>query len=214
MSLWTVVLNVLAYVLHLILSWLGLFVTPFHKLELLWIIIPIWFSWFFAEVFQEKEGTSFGNAISNGVVPFFVGIDWTRFLLRSLADNTLSWDITAFFKFTLCFLVFVYGISVIVFGIKAKQFVHYFGRIRDITYVLLVFSPVIYGVTEMNWEYFLIILLFFPVWYYLIEWLDKKIPSPLAVRKDRESTSTTFNQPPPQTSFPESPSFNQERPLS
>ncbi|MBI4176857.1 MAG: hypothetical protein HY516_00660 [Candidatus Aenigmarchaeota archaeon] len=55
----------------------NLFFAPFAKgnADILWIIIPIYISWALAEYYQEKTGTSIGNAISNG---FVGGIDRTR----------------------------------------------------------------------------------------------------------------------------------------
>ncbi|MFH1173536.1 MAG: hypothetical protein V1725_00190 [archaeon] len=212
MAFWEVILAVLAYIWHLILSWLNLFIAPILNLELMWIIIPIWFSWFFAEFFQEKSGTSYGNAISNGVVPVFVGLDWTRYLVKLITAGELMWGWELAIKFFICFIIFAYGLSVIIYGIKARAFVHYFGRIREITYILLMITPLMYGVAELHGEFFLVIFLFFPIWYFVIEWIDKKIPDPLAVRKDREDTesgqpSPSFSQPPPQTSFPDKNPF-------
>ena len=37
-------------------DWLRIFAAPFENPDMLWIIVPIWASWLFAEFFQEKKG--------------------------------------------------------------------------------------------------------------------------------------------------------------
>ena len=167
----------------LLLSWLNIFIIPFKELNLLWIILPIWFAWFFSEFFQEKRKTSFGNAISNGIVPVWVAVDWARFLVSQLNGNVdLSVDIL--FKFGLCLFIFLYGIMVISMGIEGDEYTQYFGRIRVITYFLLMFTPIIYGVIPLDELTIIGIGLFFPIFYYLIELIDMYLPDPKAVKID------------------------------
>lgn len=169
----------------LFLAWGSLFIAPFKQPELLWIIVPIWLSWFFAEFFQEKKSTSFGNAISNGVIPFWVGIDWTRFLVNGLIDGTMKLSFSLFLKFFLCLVVFAYGLTIIIQGIRGKEFIRYFGRIREVTYVLVMFSPIIYGAITLSWKTLLAIILFFPLFYFIIELIDHLVPNP-AILKEEE----------------------------
>lgn len=170
-------------------EWLLIFISPIRNLNVLWIIVPVWFNWFFAEFFQEKKGTSFGNAISNGVVPVFVGLDWTKYLTQSIIENNLAFSWSIFSKYFLCLIVMLYGIFIIVFGIKGKKFIHYFGRIREITYVLVVFSPVIYNIVPLSLNYILIVLVFFPIFYYLIEFIALFTPDPKSLIEDNQSST-------------------------
>jgi len=178
---------------ELLKNWLYIFIAPINKPEMFWIIIPIWVSWFFAEFFQEKKGTSFGNAISNGVIPLFVGIDWTRYLTNLVASHSVTINYVIWVKFFLCAAVIIYGFSVIIFGIKAKGFVHFYGRIREVTYVLIMFSPIIYGVVYLNWKFILGIFLFFPIYYYIIEMIDRITPTPKIYDLDDGKSNDPFS---------------------
>ncbi|MBI5389676.1 hypothetical protein HZB01_04845 [Candidatus Woesearchaeota archaeon] len=186
MSVWTIIIGLLVFLWKLFVDWLKIFIAPIHNWEMLWIIIPIWLAWFFSEFFQEKRGTSFGNAISNGVVVLWVGIDWMRHLVGNLSDNTLTFGWETVFKFILSLLTFTFGLFVIVEGIKGKGFIKFIGRSREVTYILLMFSPIVYGITFITWENMLSILLFFPVFYFVIELIDRWVPDPKSYEEDEE----------------------------
>lgn len=143
-----------------------------------WIIIPIWINWFFTEFFIEKHGTSFGNAIGNGVIPILASVDWTRYLNRLFSEGIISFTFGVFIKFLLSILVFAYGVFVIIAGIKIKRIVFYIGRIRWITYVLVMITPVVYNAIKFDFQTFLAILLFFPLYWWVIEIFDRMTPEP------------------------------------
>ncbi len=161
----------------LFLIWISIFIAPFRNPEVLWILIPIYLFWIFTEIYQEKRKTSFGNAISNGAVVLWVGIDWTRYLIRQLGtDMSLGFDFYS--KIALSIFVFVYGVVIILYGIKVKRFIPRIGRIREITYVLIMFTPIIYGVVKLNFQTISAIVLFFLPFYFIIEFINRKVPDP------------------------------------
>ena len=176
----------LSFFWDLLKTWLYTFGVSFANLSTVWIIVPIWISWFFTEFFQEKEGTSFGNAISNGVVPLWVGIDWIRHLTDQLIESKIEFSGLVFGKFLISAIILVYGFVIIILGIKGREYIKYLGRIREITYVLVVFTPFIYGIIEPNYLYFLSIIIFFPAFYWIIEWIDRMTPEPEVFKKDKE----------------------------
>ncbi len=169
---------------NLFLIWISIFKIPFSNPDLLWIIVPVWFAWFFAEFFQEKRKTSLGNAISNGVVPVWVAIDWTRFLVNNLNAGNIDLELDIIFKFAICALVFLYGIMIIAMGINGDETTRYFGKIRVVTYILLMFTPIVYGAISLNGETIVAIGLFFPIFYYAIEFIDDYLPDPKAIIED------------------------------
>src|SRR3989338_7338574 len=177
-------ISILSFFWNLFADWLYLFVSPVENFQVLWIIIPIWLAWFFGEFFQEKKGTNFGNAISNGVVPFWVGLDWTRLLVNGLLDGRVQWSELVLFKFLVCLGLFAYGLAILIHGIKGRQLARYIGRIRQITYVMLVFTPVIYGIIPFSGGYFLGIVFFYPLFYYFIEMIDRNTPNPRTLEMD------------------------------
>ena len=167
------------------LLWVSIFAAPFKKPEMLWIIVPIWVNWFFTEFFVEKHGTTFGNAISNGVIPILASLDWTRHLYKLMSEGIIRLTFGTFMKFSLAALVFAYGIFVIIAGIRIKSIIFYIGRIRWITYVLVMVTPIIYNVIQFNFQTFLSILLFFPLYWWVIEVFDRVTPEPRVYQEER-----------------------------
>lgn len=149
-----------------------------------WIIIPIWVNWFFTEFFQEKHGTSFGNAVSNGVIPILASFDWTRYLYRLLAEGTIKFTFGVFMKFLLSVVVMGYGIFVIIAGIRIKNIVFYVGRIRWVTYVMVMMTPIIYNVVKLDFYTFSAMVVFFPLYYWVIEIFDRITPEPKVYQEE------------------------------
>lgn len=167
-------------------DWLKLFAAPLKNLDMLWIIIPIWGVWVFSEFFQEKKGTSFGNAITNGAVMLFVGVDWIRYIMRQIGSGSASFGVESATEIGISVVIIVTSLSIIILGIKGHSFVKVIGRARESTYVLLMFTPIIYGVVEFDFRILAIILAFFPFFYVLVEILDRILPNPQTFDLDEE----------------------------
>lgn len=179
-----IILSALSYLLDIFLLWLSIFAAPFKEPEMFWIIIPIWINWFFTEFFVEKHGTSFGNAISNGAIPILASLDWTRHLYDVLSESATKLTIDIFVKFVLSVAVLAYGIFVIVAGIMIKRIIFYIGRIRWVTYVLLMITPIIYNVIGLDIHSFLAMIIFFPLYWWVIEIFDRVTPEPRVYQED------------------------------
>ena len=181
------------YLWALFLHWLWIFAVSFVSPNSIWIIIPIWASWFFAEFFQEKRGTSFGNAISNGVVPFWVGIDWLRQLTNQVTAAHLEFSGLLLIKYLISVIAIVFGLIIVIEGIKGTSFIRFVGRIRVVTYFLVMFTPIVYGIIDPNFMYIFSTLLFFPLFYFLIEFICQKIPEPKAMLLDGQNKKKSFD---------------------
>ncbi len=175
------VAGVLASLLELVISWLNLFAAPFMDLNLLWAVIPVYLGWLFNEFYQEKIGTSFGNAITNGAVLIWIAIDWARTATGFIGTDVLG---ITLFKFVLCMIAVSAGIFIIVEGIHRKRIVKFIGRSRNVTYFLLVFTPIMYNVFELSLGILLVIVLFFPVYYLIVEIIDQVVPNPKIYEDD------------------------------
>lgn len=161
--------------------WLTIFfIIPFKDLEVLWILIPIWVNLIISDFFQEKRGTSLGNAISNGSVMLWVGIDWIRFQTRTFVDFNGLFAL----KVVLSAVVFAFGTLIIVEGIKGQRITKYIGRVRETSYVMLVLSPLVYNLLEPTWQFFLSIILFAPLFYVIFEMVDRLIPDPKSIQEE------------------------------
>ncbi len=159
-------------------EWLRLFIAPLENLDMLWIIVPIWGVWIFSEFFQEKKGTSFGNAITNGAVMLFVGVDWIRYIIRNMAAKGTGFGIDVATEVAISGVIILVSLGIIIMGIKGRSVVKLIGRARESTYILLMFTPIIYGVVDFNFRTLGVILIFFPVFYILVEILDRVLPNP------------------------------------
>ncbi len=165
-------------------GWLQLFIAPLKNLDMLWIIVPVWGVWLFSEFYQEKKGTSFGNAISNGATMLFVGVDWARHVISDFSSGDLAFGWKLMTLAGIAASVLVYGLAIIVLGIKANRLVRVIGRVRETTYFMVMFSPIIYGVEEFSLRNATIMLAFFPVFYALVEIIDRLLPTPRTFEED------------------------------
>lgn len=179
---------ILSFIWELTKTWLDLFRAPFMDINMLWVIVPVYLSWFFAEFFQEKRRTSLGNAISNGTIALWVGADWMRTTIRLRTEQALAFNLAFFAKIAMAALMFVYGFFIIIEGVRAKKITHVIGRIRVVTYFVLMFTPLFYGYVKPDKYAFsiLAIFVFLPVFYFLIELIDKLTPEPAAIKEEEE----------------------------
>jgi hypothetical protein len=175
------------------LTWIDIFIAPFRNLDMLWIIIPIYLNWFFAELFQEKKGTSFGNAISNGVVVLWVGIDWIRTLFKMVEADILAINSDFWLKIGIAACSLFYGLTVIIWGNQVKKVIHYIGRIRVITYILLMFTPLFYEPELFTTSTYIAILVFAPLFYFIVYLIDWAIPDPKVYAEDEGKPTDNFN---------------------
>ncbi len=183
--------SILLYFWGLLKAWGLLFAAPFTNLETLWIIIPTYLNWIFAEFFQEKKGTSLGNAISNATIVLWVAIDWSRTSTRFFLNNTISkWHLAG--NVATSVLVFLYGFWIVYEGVKGKNITHYIGRVRVVTYIILMITPLIYSTAIPLTKAVISIILFFPIFYLIIELFDRFLPDPASIKEDEEKAGA-FN---------------------
>ncbi len=182
------VADAVSYFLSLFNTWLNLITTPFTttKSDILWIIVPIYMSWILAEYYQEKAGTSIGNAISNGFVGLWVGIDWARKIVPAFKPTTVFVG-QAF----ITLFMFAYGLLVIYNGMKGRRIAMKIGRVKDVSYLMIVFSPIVYGLVPLTVDTLISIVVFFPVVYGITELVDRMLPAPqepTAVVQDKKQS--------------------------
>ena len=185
--------GVLPFVRDAFFDWLSLFGSPLKNLDMLWIIVPIWGVWVFSEFFQEKKGTSFGNAISNGATMLFVGVDWMRHTISQLTAGNMAFGSKYITLIAVSAGVLVYGLSIIFLGIKANRLVRIIGRVRETTYFMVMLSPIIYGVEDLSLRTVAVILAFFPVFYIIVEIFDRLMPTPNTFEEDELNKNISGN---------------------
>jgi hypothetical protein len=184
------------YLWELFRLWIHtIFVVPFQNTDMLWLLVPVWLGWFFAEFFQEKTGTSMGNAMSNSVIILWACVDCTRQTTRLIADNTIAGTLNIIIRFAIIIIVFIYGILLVYLGWKGNKVIKYIGRIREVTYIFAIFTPIFYNAIEFTWNHIIAAALFFPLFYFAIELFDRYTPNPKAIIEDMEDTGTMANEP-------------------
>jgi len=163
-----------------------IFVTPFTNLDMLWLLVPVWLGWFFAEFYQEKIGTSMGNAISNSVIIIWGSIDCARQTVRLMGAGTLTFGADLIIRFILIALLMGYGVAIVILGIKGNKVIKYIGRIREVTYFFAIFAPIFYGALPLTLNHIIAGIVFFPLFYFAIELIDRYTPNPKAIVEDLE----------------------------
>jgi hypothetical protein len=164
--------------------WLNtIFVVPFQTVDMLWLLVPIWLSWFFSEFFQEKRGTSMGNAITNSVIVFWGSVDWARQTVNLITKAVIKGFLNISSRFFLIAVVFAYSMTIIVLGIKGNPIIKKIARIRVVTYVFVVFTPVLYNKIPLTLNHIAAAVIFFPLFYYVIELTAYIFPNPKAIEE-------------------------------
>jgi len=183
-------IEIFVYFWELFKIWLyALFVIPFRQPQLLWLLTPVWLSWAFAEFFQEKQETSMGNATSNATIVLWGSIDWTRQTILLIKQNIISGFGNISIRFIIIAAIFLYGLIITSLGIKGNKIIKKIGRVREATYVLVIFTPILYGVMPITTNYIISALLFFPLFYLLVEMIDRITPNPKPIEEDKEEAS-------------------------
>jgi len=169
---------------------------PIKNPDMLWILVPIYLNWVFTDYYQERKGTDFGNAITNGVVTIWVGMDWIR---QSLKDAVFNMTLASKIGISVFFMI--YGLIIMIESAKAKKIAHYIGRIREVSYFMIVMTPIFYQAIVFDWVTLVAILVFFPVFYFIAEAINRILPAP----PGEEETFGKLPELGPETSFGEQP---------
>jgi hypothetical protein len=170
--------DAVGYIVNLFLTWLGIFAAPAQDLNMLWLLIPVYISWIFTDFYQERKGTSLGNAITNGIVPLWAGVDWGRTTVQLISSGKIPLDMSAAVKFVIIASMLAYGLVIIIGGLRRMKILKYIARIREVTYFVIMATPIIYGVVPVTTEVVISIFLFFPLFYGIFELLDRLVPVP------------------------------------
>lgn len=170
-----------------------IFAAPFLNMVMLWVLVPVWLGWFFSEFFQEKTGTSMGNAISNATIVLWGSIDCTRQTLSLMNEGVVAGSWNVFARFALLSGIFLYGVLIIILGLKGKQIIKSIGRVREVTYFFVIFVPILYGFMPLTWNHIFASIIFFPLFYFIIELIDRFTPNPKAIMEDMQSSNGSGN---------------------
>ncbi|MBI2138346.1 hypothetical protein HYU13_02055 [Candidatus Woesearchaeota archaeon] len=179
--------TIVSYFWMLLKDWLfTIFIIPFKNTDMLWLLVPVWVSWFFAEFFQEKIETSMGNALTNSVIVLWGSIDMARQTVSLIGRGVLRGLGTISLRFSLIWLIFAYGATIVALGIRGNPLIKHIARIREVTYVFVMFVPIFYNAIPFSWNHLIGAAIFFPAYYWIIEFFDRLTPNPKPLTEDME----------------------------
>jgi len=149
---------------------------------MVFVLIPVYLNWFASDYFQERERTEFRNAITNGILGCWVGVEWIRvsLVVHNAEPNTLL--LTG--KIIISLVMFAYAILVIKESAGGKSIAHIIGRAREISFLAIMITPIIYNVVPLEWITILAIILLLPMIYGVVEFVEFTIlPEPAFLKK-------------------------------
>lgn len=136
---------------------------------LAYVLVPIYINWITTDYFQEKKRTTLGNAATNGFMGLWVGFDWIR---QSYAVFKEGSELLLFVgKLIFSILVLLYGLFIVKLAVQKKEISQIIGRVREISYLAIVITPIIYGIVPIDLTTVTAILVFYPLFYGITEFI-------------------------------------------
>jgi len=151
---------------------------------MIFVLIPVYLNWFASDYFQERERTEFRNAITNGIMGCWVGVEWIR---TSISVYNAEPNATLLAgKILISLVMFAYAILVIKKSAGGKSIAHIIGRAREISFLAIGITPIIYNVVPLEWITIFALILFLPMVYGVVEFVEFTIlPEPAFVKKQK-----------------------------
>ncbi len=150
-----------------LVKFVQLLVEPFRHFGQVWLgLVPLYVALLLDEIVERR--VSFGQAIANGFVMLWAGVNWTMHLANvgmfsylgsSKQRMVVAWTVTA------CALAI--GVFTILLGIrrKDKTLAYVLGHARFSGYFLIMLYPMQTGMIAWNWPSLIAVLLFaLPCW--------------------------------------------------
>jgi len=148
-------------------------------------LIPLYLNWISTDYFQERRRTSYGNAVTNGFMGIWVGLEWIRtsyVAYQTTPDTTLLIG-----KLIISALILIYAAFIIKESVAGRKIAHIIGRVREISFFAILITPLIYDVVPLDILTILAIILLLPMFYGVVEFIEYTVlPAPKAEKKRNE----------------------------
>lgn len=154
----------------------ALIVAPGKDFLTIYSLIPIYLNWVSSEYFQEKITTSLGNAAKNGFTGLWVAMDWIRMTYTKYYEAPDSRLFAG--KIFFAILMLSYTGLILKDAFKGQKVVTVIGRVREVSYFAIMITPIIYEVVPLDWTTIIAMLVFYPLFYSLIEFVMFLLPNP------------------------------------
>jgi len=165
--------TVLNYTVILLTEIIKLVFAPLNDFDVLWTLIPVYITFLIIEYLQNTDETeSFSNPVINGFTSVWVGMSWIKYLIQNPVDLTIY----LVMRWFLALMIVIYGLLIVIWALKENDLVHYIGRVREVTYIVVMLTPIFYGFVELTFLTLLAMILFFPIYWLTLDYLLKKLP--------------------------------------
>jgi len=154
-----------------------IFLAPLSDFDVFWTLLPVYVSWIQAEFFVEREKTSYANAFTNGFAMIWASANWLKYLIDTPSQAN---D----FKLFVSVLFIIYGISVWINAYLGKKIAVLIGKQVLISFFIIVFSPYIFGIVDLNLSNFTSMLLVFFFILFIFSILKRVLPEPKGIVED------------------------------
>ena len=139
---------------------------PFQRQDLIWGIVPLYFSWAFAELTGEKA--NFKTAIQTGFNLLWAGAQWTwQHTQAPGAEGRLSLSGLFAVNVLVTALTIVLGALALYSGLRRRfpKYCSFLGHTRFSSYFTITLFPIQANYLKWSWERLIAILLFaIPTW--------------------------------------------------
>ena len=152
---------------HLWAVLLELIRTPFQYAEMVWGIVPLYFTWILNELTSPKA--SYRTATQTGFAFLWAGANWTWQYLAARPGQSPRLDLTALFAVNVLVtvLVLAVGLLALISGIRRRfpRYGSFLGHSRFSAYFMIAIFPIQSNYLSWSWDRFLAILIFAgPLW--------------------------------------------------
>lgn len=141
--------------------------TPFRHVELVWGIVPLYFSWLSNELTSSKR--SFRTAIQTGFSFLWAGAHWSYqyFSAHPEASRRITPEALLAVNVMVTMLVLMVGLAALVTGLRRKYppYGSFLGHTRFSNYFMIAIFPIQSRYLDWSWERLVAVLVFaVPVW--------------------------------------------------
>lgn len=119
---------------------------PINNKEILWFLIPVYFTWL-GSIYFSRDDNDFGDAFASGFLAIWTAINW---YVEVGFYSGISTAMTAG--------IGIFGLIVIIESFLGVRFVKKISGARYVAYFIIVFTPYIYGIIEFQTDVILAML--------------------------------------------------------
>jgi hypothetical protein len=139
---------------------------PFERTDMVWGIVPLYFSWAFAELTGEKP--NFKTAIQTGFNLLWAGAQWTWPYTQALGEGgRVNLGALLAVNVMVTVLTIVLGALALYCGLRRRfpKYLSFLGHTRFSSYFTIALFPIQVDLLKWSWDRLIAILLFaIPTW--------------------------------------------------